>query len=151
MLVTSCTGAGSAAALAVLLVLGSCTSGAANAAKKMHTLAAIPTVEIAAGVQMPVVSLGTGGSSESLNVTDYTRLWLEAGGRGIDCAAGYYDAARIQVAIAASGVPRHELFLTSKCPGGGYNATHACALQVCTFTSAVDAHCLRSHLNESMC
>jgi diketogulonate reductase-like aldo/keto reductase len=26
-------------------------------------------------------------------------------------------------------VPRRELFLTSKCPGGGYNKTYSCALQ----------------------
>ena len=82
------------------------------AAAANPTLGRLPTVEIAAGVQMPVVSLGTGGSSESLNVTDYTRLWLEAGGRAIDCALGYSDAPRVQVAIAASGVPRKELFLT---------------------------------------
>ena len=65
--------------------------------------AQLPTVEIAAGVEMPVVSLGSGGSSESLNVTDYTRLWLEAGGRAIDCAAGYSDAyARAQPAVAGA-------------------------------------------------
>ena len=89
---------------------------------------------------MPAVSLGTGGSSETLNVTDYTRLWLEAGGRAIDSAMDYHDASRVQAAISASGVARSELFLTSKCPGGGYNATYTCGLaQLAAFdTSYLD-------------
>ena len=88
---------------------------------------------------MPAVSLGTGGSSETLNVTDYTRLWLEAGGRAIDSAADYKDASRAQAAIAASGVARSELFLTSKCPGGGYNATYTSGLAQ---LAAFDTSCL---------
>ena len=88
----------SAVALSVLLIA--------------HTLRATThdsrVVEIAAGVYMPVINLGTGNHA----------AWLAAGGRGIDTAYDYGDAQQqeIGVAIRNSGVPRSEIFVTTKVP-----------------------------------
>lgn len=84
-------------------------------------LSQIPAVTIAPGVNMPVISLGSGGGSESLNVTEYTRLWLSLGGRGIDSAWVYKDQDRVSAGIEASGVPRSKLFITSKTIGQSYD------------------------------
>jgi len=74
----------------------------------------IPTaVEIAPGVKMPFVNLG-GVHSHPSNYT----AWLELGGRGLDTALMYGDDVQVSVgsAIKAMGVPREELFVTSKVP-----------------------------------
>ena len=70
------------------------------------------SVEIAPGVRMPLVFNGMS--------TDHG-LWLASGGRGIDTAFLYGDELQRHVAsgIAASGVEREEVFVTTKvncCP-----------------------------------
>lgn len=69
-------------------------------------------MEIAAGVRMPLVLNG---------ISKNHSAWLAAGGRGIDTAFLYGDAQQSAVgaAIAASGVPREQIFLSTKsvcCP-----------------------------------
>lgn len=76
----------------------------------------IPTKEIAPGVQMPVISIGTGGL-ESTAGQQITADWLELGGRGIDDALMYRNEASVAKAIAQSGVKREDLFITTKIPG----------------------------------
>jgi diketogulonate reductase-like aldo/keto reductase len=44
---------------------------------------------------------------------------IESGGRGIDCAWDYFNQGKVAEAIKASGVPRSELFITTKIPGAG--------------------------------
>lgn len=74
----------------------------------------MPTKEIAPGVHMPVISLGTCcGSDPSVGVGP----WLAAGGTGIDTAYNYNDQPAIQKQIAASGAKREDLFITTKVPG----------------------------------
>lgn len=75
----------------------------------------IPTVEVAKGVDMPVLSIGTGGQEMSA-ASDIVTAWLSQGGRGIDAAYVYNNQAAVASAIAASGVPRDQLFITSKIP-----------------------------------
>lgn len=68
-------------------------------------------ITIAPGVDMPMISLG---------VSNHT-LWIEVGGRGLDTAFNYGDAAQGETGLAVrnSGLPRSELFVTTKvscCP-----------------------------------
>ena len=76
------------------------------------------TKEISPGVFMPYVNLG-GVHSHPSNYS----LWLELGGTGLDSALMYGDDVQVEVgtAIAASGIARKDLFITSKipcCPAG---------------------------------
>lgn len=69
-------------------------------------------IEIAPGVHMPLVANG---------ISRNHSVWLASGGRHIDTAFLYGDAQQALVgeAIAASGLPREELFVTTKvtcCP-----------------------------------
>jgi 2,5-diketo-D-gluconate reductase A len=67
-----------------------------------------PTVEIAPGVNMPLMNMG---------ICNHT-LWLETGGRGIDTAFVYGDDKQQEVgaAVRASGLSRSSLFVTTKVP-----------------------------------
>ena len=73
----------------------------------------IPNIELNNGVQIPQLGLGVflvePGVTEQ-NVSDA----LEVGYRHIDTAAIYGNEAEVGRAIAASGIPRDELFITTK-------------------------------------
>ena len=78
-------------------------------------------VEVAPGVWMPKVNLGTCcGSQPKVGLAP----WLAAGGRGIDTAYDYGKLVPggretdIKAVLAASSVPRKELFITTKIPAG---------------------------------
>merc|ERR1712195_415652 len=77
----------------------------------------VPTRQISPGVSMPVISMGTWTPGTKENSTLITQNWFSQGGRGIDSAFGYFDQKEIAAAILSSGVPREELFITSKLPG----------------------------------
>lgn len=71
--------------------------------------------EIAPGVIMPTMSLGTCcGSDPSIGVAP----WLAAGGIGIDTANDYRDQPAIATALKATGTAREKIFLTTKVPAG---------------------------------
>lgn len=72
------------------------------------------TVRLANGVEMPRLGLGTYRSAEGGDVEGSVLAALELGYRSIDTASLYGNEAGIGRAIAASGVPRSEIFLTSK-------------------------------------
>jgi len=76
----------------------------------------IPTQEIAAGVNMPVVLIGTGGLEHD-QATEIVTNWMHAGGRGVDTAVMYRDQDVVAKAINASGVSRKDVFITTKIPG----------------------------------
>ena len=69
----------------------------------------MPSVEIAPTVTMPMLNFG---------VTTMHPLFLSLGGRGLDTAYDYGDAAQKEVgsAMAGSGLPRSAMFLTTKVP-----------------------------------
>jgi len=82
----------------------------------VHVVANSPnTVEIAPNVFMPLVNVGGGG--KKFEPSNYS-LWLELGGRGLDTALTYGDDVQRDVgkAIRASGIPRDQLFVTTKVP-----------------------------------
>ena len=75
--------------------------------------AAIPTVALNDGNTIPVIGLGVGELSES-ETEQAVSAALEAGYRLIDTAAAYGNEAAVGRAIASSGIPRDELFVTTK-------------------------------------
>ncbi|ADU00158.1 aldo/keto reductase [Mycolicibacterium gilvum] len=79
----------------------------------MTSAAAIPTVTLNDDHTMPVIGLGVGELSDAETEQAVTAA-LEAGYRLIDTAAAYGNEAAVGRAIAASGVPRDELFVTTK-------------------------------------
>lgn len=86
--------------------------------------AVVPSVRLADGHLMPV--LGFGVYKVPPDATEApVRAALEAGYRLIDTAALYANEAGVGRAIAASGVPRDELFVTTKVwnTDHGYDAT----------------------------
>ncbi len=75
--------------------------------------AAIPTVDLNDGNTMPVLGLGVGELSDA-ETEQSVLAALEAGYRLIDTASAYGNEEAVGRAIAASGVPREELFITTK-------------------------------------
>ena len=74
---------------------------------------AIPTVTLNNGVEMPILGFGVfqiPAEETEQAVTDA----LEAGYRSLDTAASYGNEEAVGRAIAASGIPRDELFVTTK-------------------------------------
>ena len=65
---------------------------------------------------MPSIAIGTGGHATAQHsaVRGMVNDWLQIGGRAIDTAWMYMDQADVAQGIAASQVPRSELFITSK-------------------------------------
>jgi len=93
--------------------------GALAALRGASAAVSIPTKEIAPGVHMPVMSIGTGGLSyeHPHQAADIVTAWMRAGGRGVDTAYVYKDQAAVAGAIAGAGVDRHDVFITTKIPG----------------------------------
>jgi diketogulonate reductase-like aldo/keto reductase len=79
----------------------------------MTSAAAVPTVTLNDDHTMPVIGLGVGELSESETERAVSAA-LETGYRLIDTAAAYGNEAAVGRAIANSGVPRDELFVTTK-------------------------------------
>jgi 2,5-diketo-D-gluconate reductase A len=67
------------------------------------------------GARMPLLGFGTWLISNA-DVPEAVASALEAGYRHIDTATGYDNEAGIGKALAAAGVPRDSLFLTTKMP-----------------------------------
>jgi len=90
--------------------------------------AAVPSVALNDENTMPVLGLGVAGLSEEETERAVSAA-LEIGCRLIDTAAGYGNEAAVGRAIAASGIPRAELFVTTKLatPDQGFKkAQEAC-------------------------
>jgi diketogulonate reductase-like aldo/keto reductase len=79
--------------------------------------ATVPTVTLNNGVQIPQLGFGVFQvpPEETQRVVEEA---LEAGYRHIDTAAAYRNEAGVGAAIAASGIPREELFITTKLRNG---------------------------------
>src|SRR4029077_7439889 len=76
-----------------------------------------PFTRIAPGVEMPLVGLGTWEASGS-EAYDACRRALEVGYRHIDTATMYGNEASVGRAVRESGLPRDEIFVTTKLPSG---------------------------------
>jgi diketogulonate reductase-like aldo/keto reductase len=71
-------------------------------------------VEIRPGIEMPVVGLGVYEIPEGREVEQAVEWALEAGYRHIDTAQGYGNEAGVGRGLEASGIPREDVFLTTK-------------------------------------
>jgi diketogulonate reductase-like aldo/keto reductase len=72
------------------------------------------TAKLNNGVHMPWFGLGVFRAKEGREVQKAVKWALEAGYRSIDTAAGYGNEAGVGKAIRDSGVPRDEVFVTTK-------------------------------------
>lgn len=89
------------------------------------TVTPMPAVEIAPGVMIPQIGFGLFkvDPDEAQRVTEQA---LEAGYRHLDTAAVYRNERAVGAAIVASGIPRDEIFVTTKVwnDAHGTTATH---------------------------
>ena len=72
-----------------------------------------PTVALLTGARMPLVGLGTWRTDNAV-LQPALEHALRNGWRHLDCAQMYANEAIVGAAIAAAGVPRDALFITSK-------------------------------------
>lgn len=72
-------------------------------------------VDIGAGISMPIIGLGTWALRGSAGRAA-VRQALEAGYRHVDTATAYGNEAEVGRAIRDSGVPREDVFVTTKLP-----------------------------------
>lgn len=79
----------------------------------MTSAAAIPSVTLSDDHTMPVIGLGVGELSDAETEAAVLAA-IEAGYRLLDTAAAYGNEAAVGRAVASSGVPREELFITTK-------------------------------------
>ncbi|HET7740295.1 MAG TPA: aldo/keto reductase, partial [Mycobacterium sp.] len=79
----------------------------------MSSAASIPNVSLNDENTIPVLGIGVGELSEA-QTEQAVSAALEIGVRLIDTAAAYGNEAAVGRAIAASGVPRAEIFITTK-------------------------------------
>lgn len=79
----------------------------------MTSTAEVPTVTLNDENTMPVIGLGVAALSDEQTELAVTSA-LDSGYRLLDTAAQYGNEAAVGRAIAASGVPRSELFVTTK-------------------------------------
>jgi diketogulonate reductase-like aldo/keto reductase len=87
-----------------------------------------PSITLSSGTTLPVIGLGVYKIPQG-EPTEQTVLWaLSAGYRHIDTASFYGNEASVGAAIRKSGVPREEIFLTTKLwPTDFFRAEKACA------------------------
>ncbi len=73
-----------------------------------------PTVTLNNGVEMPLLGLGVYAPQHTTEVQQAVEWALEAGCRLIDTAAAYHDESEVGDAMRASGLPRSDVFITTK-------------------------------------
>jgi diketogulonate reductase-like aldo/keto reductase len=76
--------------------------------------AGIPTRSLAPSVEMPVLGLGVWQMAEGRETEQAVEWALDAGYRHIDTATMYRNERSVGVALGRSGLPREELFVTTK-------------------------------------
>ena len=87
-------------------------------------MSTVPTITLDNGVEIPQLGLGVWQIDDEI-VTGVVESAFEAGYRHIDTAAIYGNEEGVGRAIAAAGLPREELFITTKVWNGdqGYDST----------------------------
>jgi 2,5-diketo-D-gluconate reductase A len=80
-------------------------------------LVAAKSVELASGTKMPLLGLGT-WQARGRSAHEAVLSAIELGYRHIDTATVYANERQVGQAVAASGVAREEIFVTTKLPPG---------------------------------
>lgn len=90
----------------------------------MTTSTSTPTITLNNGVEIPQVGLGVFQVPES-RTQHVVETALGMGYRHVDTAAGYYNEAEVGAALRAVGLPREEVFVTTKLRNGdqGFDST----------------------------
>ena len=74
----------------------------------------IPSTTLNNGVQMPLLGLGVYAPRQADDVQQAIEWAIEAGCRLVDTASAYNNEREVGDAIRASGVPRSDMFITTK-------------------------------------
>lgn len=77
----------------------------------------VDSVALASGARMPLLGLGT-WQARGRSAFDAVLEALEVGYRHVDTATAYGNEEQVGRAVAESGVPRGEIFVTTKLPPG---------------------------------
>lgn len=85
-----------------------------NVTLKGRTSVHIPTTTLHNGVKMPMIGLGVYKAKEGNEVKQAVKTALEFGYRSIDTATVYENESGVGEAIRESGIPREDLFITTK-------------------------------------
>lgn len=72
------------------------------------------TFELKNQIQIPRIGYGTWQTPDGQTASDSVKAAIEAGYRHIDTAAAYHNESSIGDGILRSGIPREQLFITSK-------------------------------------
>ena len=91
-----------------------CGSICASRAQEKTTVAGVPMVKLNNGVWMPRFGLGTFLQPSNDVCRQSCLTALRAGYRHIDTAHAYYDEEGVGEAVRESGIPREEIWITSK-------------------------------------
>lgn len=91
-----------------------CGSISASIAQEKTTVAGVPMVKLNNGVWMPRFGLGTFLQPSNDVCRQSCLTALRAGYRHIDTAHAYYDEEGVGEAVRESGIPREEIWITSK-------------------------------------
>ncbi len=91
-----------------------CGSISASSAREKTTVAGVPMVKLNNGVWMPRFGLGTFLQPSNDVCRQSCLTALRAGYRHIDTAHAYYDEEGVGEAVRESGIPREEIWITSK-------------------------------------
>jgi diketogulonate reductase-like aldo/keto reductase len=98
----------------------------------------VPAAELPGGGAMPLLGFGT-WQLRGRQCRDAVLAALEVGYRHVDTATIYRNEAEVGRALRESGVPRDEVFLTTKCPPGERDPQRALAASLDALgTDAVD-------------
>lgn len=97
-----------------LMVLASMISSTSFAQDIYKTAANVPMVQLNNGILMPQFGLGTFLQPSDAVCEQSCRTALKAGYRHIDTAHAYNDEAGVGRAAKESGIPREEIWVTSK-------------------------------------
>ena len=102
----------------MLLFLWHCWGAAASVT--------VPTVKLRNGVDMPLLLMGV-GSATWQNDTATAQLVFDAlqvGFTGIDTASHYMNQKGVAQGISAAGIPRDDVWLSTKVMGCGHSDTY---------------------------
>jgi 2,5-diketo-D-gluconate reductase A len=89
-------------------------------------MANVPVLELNDGNRIPQLGLGVWQVDPTITER-VVRDAIEAGYRAIDTAEGYHNEEGVGAALAATDVPRNEIFVTSKLRNGGHDRDAALA------------------------
>lgn len=91
------------------------------------------TYRLSNGYEIPVVGFGTWQTPDGDVAVSSVKEALAAGYRHIDTAQGYKNEESVGQAIKESGIPREEIFLTTKL----WNANHSYELVMSSFEESL--------------